>query len=470
MAQTGGRHSLFGYGFLYDCDDIAIQPDHKIVVVGDEWYYSANHIYGFAARFNQDGTMDVQDWLDERQFPDSFYMMHAAVAFQADGKMVMSAGIMDGSGDGYISLARFNTNLSLDTTFGTNGKGTVMVPARSFFNYKSSLAIQTDGKFLVAGTTVAAYNDPNENLAVARFNTNGSLDTSFGGTGIVNSDFGDNEQAKDVVLQKDGKIAVVGRSYNETTSHFLLARYNINGSLDTAFGVNGKVISDFGSDVESGNDAVLQPDGKLLIVGTSNNNLAIARYDMGSAGSAPVTKTFSSVAASDGWILESTETSNIGGTLNLPATTFNAGDDLKDKQYRGILSFQTNSIPDNAFVTAVQLKIRKQGVVGVNPFTTHGNLLAEIRKGAFSNNIGLQVGDFGWPASSTVQDQFAPLAPLTLSWYGATLTDTNMALINKVGVTQFRIRFTKDDDDDMKADYVKFFSGNAVLSSDRRSW
>ncbi len=273
------------YEVTYHCDDIGIQADHKIVIVGFETLYDGQHIYGFVARFNQDGTKDFEDFYGDWNFPDAFYMRNATVAFQPDGKMVMSVGIMPDDGDEQIGLARFNTDLSLDTSFGTNGKGNVMVPALSFDSYKSSLAIQPDGKYVVAGTKRAAHNSPNENLVVARFNTNGSLDSSFGGTEIVSPDFGDNEQANDVVLQKDGKIAVVGRSYNETTSHFLLARYNINGSLDTAFGVNGKVISDFGSDVESGNDAVLQPDGKLLIVGTSNSNLAIARYDMGSTGS-----------------------------------------------------------------------------------------------------------------------------------------------------------------------------------------
>jgi hypothetical protein len=191
--------------------------------------------------------------------------------------------------------------------------------------------------------------------------------------------------------------------------------------------------------------------------------MVLARYDLGSTGSQPVTQTFSSLAASDGWILESSEFSNTGGTLNTLATTFNAGDDAKDRQYRGIVSFQTKSIPDNASITAVQLKIRKQGLVGVDPFTTHGNLLAEIRKGSFSNNPALQLGDFAWPASSAVQDQFIPL---TSNWYSATLKDVNLALINKIGMTQFRVRFTKDDDDDLKADYLKFFSGNAASTAD----
>ncbi len=302
-----------------------------------------------------------------------------------------------------------------------------------------------------------------DDLALARFNTNGSLDTSFGGTGIVISDLGNDEVASDVLLQKDGKIVVVGTSTTGTTPHFLVARYNTNGSLDTAFGTGGKVISDFGTGGEAAEDAVLQADGKLLAGGTSTpTNMVLARYDVGSTGATPITKTFSSAGVYDGWILESSELSNTGGTLNAPATTFNAGDETRDRQYRSILSFQTGSLPDTAVISSVQLKIRKQGTVGVDPFTTHGPLLAEVRQGAFSVNAALQLVDFAAPASPGTADVFAPLP---LSWYGATLADANLVRINKIGLTQFRVRFTKDDDDDMKADYAKFFSGNAASSA-----
>ncbi|MGZ6316625.1 MAG: hypothetical protein ACXWNQ_05140, partial [Anaerolineales bacterium] len=451
------------------CNTMALQPDHKIVLFGYEITATSNHTDFFVLRANADGTPDDTfvgngfNIIDKSDFPNSQFNYGQAIAFQADGKIILAGGMQDSDDrNSQISLARLNTDGSLDKSFGTNGKGTVTAVVRNFFLYKNSLAIQADGKLVVAGTTSDVH-DTVKDLAVARFNTNGSLDTSFGGTGIVITDLGNNELASDVVLQKDGKIVVVGKSSAGTTSHFLLARYNTNGSLDTAFGTNGKVISDFGTGGEAAEDAVLQADGKLLIGGTSNpTNMVLARYDVGTTGATPVTQTFSSAGVYDGWILESSELSNTGGTLNAPATTFNAGDETRDRQYRSILSFQTASIPDTAVISAVQLKIRKQGTVGVDPFTTHGPLLADIRQGAFSVNAGLQLVDFAAPASSATADVFAPL---TLSWYGATLADANLARINKIGVTQFRVRFTKDDDDDMKADYAKFFSGNAALSA-----
>jgi uncharacterized delta-60 repeat protein len=446
----------FGPTYQVKCSDLAVQVDHKIVMVGSATLDQSNYANVFIARFDQNGVLDFKYILDKFNFPNSRYNYGKAVAIQSDGKIVLSGGMMDNDGNGQISLARLNADGSMDVAFGTNGKGTVTVAAPHFDYFKSSLALQTDGKIVVVGTTSATPNIDND-LVVARFNSNGTLDPSFG---IVSADFGDQEEGTDLVIQKDGKIIVAGRSFNNTSTHFLLVRYNANGSLDPTFGVNGKVISDFGTGAESAQGAVLQFDGKLLVIGTSNNNdMLIARYDIGSTGATPIVKTFTSIAAYDGWVLESSETSNVGGALNALATTFNVGDDPRDKQYRGILSFQTKSIPDNAFIASAQLNIKKQGVVGVDPFTTHGDLLAEINRGAFSASAALQKSDFSAPANSAIQDQFASL---TSSWYAASLTNSNLTFINKIGVTQFRLRFTNDDNDDMGADYIKFFSGNSA--------
>ena len=479
LPNTGTPDNTFGTNgvatltidgdFRIWCNTLALQPDHKIVLFGYEITATSNHTDFFVLRANADGSPDDTfvgngfNIIDKSSFPSSQFNYGQAVAFQGDGKIILAGAMQDFEGNSQISLARLNTDGELDKSFGTNGKGTVTAAVPRFHYHKASLAIQADGKLVVAGTT-SDVNDTVNDLAVARFNTNGALDTAFGGTGIVITDFGNNEQARDVVIQKDGKIVVVGTSFTSTSSHFLLVRYNTNGSLDTTFGTNGKVISNFSTGGEAAEDAVLQSDTRLLTAGTSSpNNMVLARYDAGSTGSQAVTKTFTSLGASDGWILESSETSNTGGTLNMPATTFNAGDDVRDRQYRSILSFQTQSIPDNAAIASVELKIRKQGGIGVDPFTTHGDLLAEIRQGYFGTSSALQLGDFSAAASSVTADKFAPLP---LSWYSTSLADVNLKFINKIGITQFRLRFTKDDDDDLKADYAKFFSGNAVSSTD----
>ncbi len=173
--------------------------------------------------------------------------------------------------------------------------------------------------------------------------------------------------------------------------------------------------------------------------------------------------TLNSVALSDGQILETAEHSEIGGVINSTATTFNLGDDAANRQYRAILSFNTAGLPDNAVITSVTLKVKQQGVpVGANPFLTMGNLLVDMQKGNFGLPA-LQASDFqavaGKPSALTFLN--TPVA----GWYSRALAAANFAFVNKVGNTQFRLRFTKDDNNNSKAEYLKFFSGNAPAAS-----
>ncbi len=168
--------------------------------------------------------------------------------------------------------------------------------------------------------------------------------------------------------------------------------------------------------------------------------------------------TFTTTGAYDGWILESAETSNKGGSFNAIAKTFRLGDDALDRQYKAILSFNTASLPDDAIIQSATLKIRQSGVpVGSNPFAILGNLLVDIRKGTFGAPA-LSAADFQVPASSKKVATFnkTPAA----GWYSATLNLSGRNNINKIGVTQFRLYFAKDDNEDLGADLMKFFSGN----------
>jgi hypothetical protein len=177
------------------------------------------------------------------------------------------------------------------------------------------------------------------------------------------------------------------------------------------------------------------------------------------------TLTFRSAGAEDGWILESTETSGKGGTLDAAAATFRLGDEAGDKQYRAILSFDTSSLPDTAVITKVTLKIRKQGLVGTNPFTILGGLKVDMRKPYFGANAGLVIGDFQAAAGKSAVATFN--ATPVSNWYSALLSATGRAYVNKIGVTQFRLRFATDDNNDNGADYMKFFSGNYATVSVR---
>jgi hypothetical protein len=180
------------------------------------------------------------------------------------------------------------------------------------------------------------------------------------------------------------------------------------------------------------------------------------------------TLTFTSTAAQDGWLLETSELSGLGGTLNSTATTFNLGDDASKKQYRGILSFNTGSIPDTAVITAVTLKIKKQGVTGGgNPVSIFQGFFADIKTGIFGSAATLQAGDFQAAASKIV----GPTSPTpAANVYSLNLT-AGKTFINKLsssgGLTQIRLRFKLDDNNNAIANYLSLYSGNATNTADR---
>lgn len=175
---------------------------------------------------------------------------------------------------------------------------------------------------------------------------------------------------------------------------------------------------------------------------------------------------FRSVKSQDGWVLESGETTAVGGSLNAGAVTFNLGDDASDRQYRSILSFNTSTLPDNAVVTGITLGIRRQGFTGADPFTVLGTIRIDIRNGAFSTTSALQAADFQAAASrnnvGTIQN-----LPDANNWYTTKLLNTSYAFINLAGVTQFRLRFSTDDNDDRTANIIRFFSGDVGVLSNR---
>jgi hypothetical protein len=169
---------------------------------------------------------------------------------------------------------------------------------------------------------------------------------------------------------------------------------------------------------------------------------------------------FRSAGGQDGWVLESSETSNQGGTVNPTANWLILGDNANDRQYRSLLHFNTASLPDNATIARVVLKIQKQSLTGTNPFTTHGKITVDIRKGAFSNAPALQMTDFqaaaDKPAVGLIADN-----PQAGGWYVSILRAIAYPYINRTGITQLRLQFALDDNDDLAADFMRFFSGNA---------
>lgn len=198
----------------------------------------------------------------------------------------------------------------------------------------------------------------------------------------------------------------------------------------------------------------------------SNSNQASATP---TAGSSPVVVTFTSVAAQDGWVLESSETSNAGGSLNSTAATTSAlrvGDNSKDKQYKAVVSFDTSAIPDGATIMSATLRLRRGTASGTNPFTTHGTCWADVQTGAFSGSTTLQTGDFQ-AAATAVQATSLTNAASNGTWSEGNLNAAGLTAVSKTGTTQLRVYFALDDNDDNGNDYVGYYSGDNSTSANR---
>lgn len=174
--------------------------------------------------------------------------------------------------------------------------------------------------------------------------------------------------------------------------------------------------------------------------------------------------TVKSEALDDGWALESTELSGKGGSFNSSAKTFRLGDDAANKQYRAILSFDTSALPDTAVITKVTLKLKQSGApIGTNPFTVLGALRVDIRQPYFGSSAALAESDFK-SAAGKKNVGAIPNAPDS-GWYSKSWTNGILDHINLTGTTQFRLRFATDDNNNNRADYMKFNSGDASAAS-----
>jgi len=253
---------------------LAIQSDGKIVVVGA----SVGSISSdFAvARYLPDGQLDAV-FGDHGKVVTDFGgdEVANAVAIQADGKIVV-AGTRTRLGGSDFVLARYGTDGTLDPSFDGDGKRVSDIDGDDF---AQALAIQADGKIVVGGTRT---NSNGSAFSLVRYNPDGSFDTTFNGNGKRLTRFGGDDLGQGVAIQADGKIVLAGTRTNSTGSSFALARFNPDGSFDTGFNGNGKRITDFGADAFARSIA-LRADGKIVVAGwrarPGGADFAVAMYN-----------------------------------------------------------------------------------------------------------------------------------------------------------------------------------------------
>lgn len=225
------------------------------------------------AHANTNGSLDPTFGVNGKTTTDfGGYEEGHAVAYQSDGKILM-AGYAAGANDDDFALVRYTSDGNLDTTFGANG---IVRTDLGNYDYGYAMAIASDGKIVVAGYS----GSDNVDFAIVRYNSDGTLDTTFDQDGKVTTDLGSNDYGRALALQADGKIIVAGYSGSDNVD-FALVRYNNDGALDQTFAQTGQVTTDFGGE-DNGLAVALQTDGKILVVGSSGNNdddFALARYN-----------------------------------------------------------------------------------------------------------------------------------------------------------------------------------------------
>ena len=401
---------------------VAIQSDGKIIAAGystQDFDLSADFTL---ARYNADGTLDNSFGIggivvtDLNISEDQIY----SIAIQPDGKILAAGPSRDFSNNiTSFGVVRYNSDGGLDGTFGNSGKVTTSISGSRDDPYK--ILITSDNKFIVAGRSIP--NGSPNTVAIAKYNLDGSLDNSFGNSGIVSAI--DNFGPVTALLQSDGKIVVASSIDDNGTNDFGLARFNSDGTIDNNFG-NGGIVSTHTSDLLGEIlSLTIQSDEKIIAVGHSfednfqNAKITLARYGTdgsldNSFGDNGITKT--SIGANDiGYdiklyndkIFIVGSTTDADGGIDMLVSSFN-----NDGFPPSNCNFQV-SIPD---VSALPIGVEPNTVyLGYSPASSI----------TLSANVSGASGTYTYLWSDNSTSQNISVSPVSETIYSVTVTDEN---------------------------------------------
>ncbi|MCB0486041.1 MAG: hypothetical protein KDC47_07595, partial [Flavobacteriaceae bacterium] len=285
----GVGFSTFDFNTFADsADDLAQDIDDKYVLVGSTRRAENGVFYDDfgLVRFNIDGTLDYSfgdNGKVSTDFNGGADSAHAIVIDQSNRY------ILAGDAVGSFGLARYLSTGALDTSFGSNGKVMTLFPYLSGASGSTTaraLALDQNNKIIVAGS--AADSEGNINIALARYNSDGTLDSGFGNSGRVTTSTGNRySYGRDVIITADNKIIVAGMVNvdNQAPPNFIAIRYNPNGTIDTSFGTNGMFEIDFYGSHDQLKAAAIDENGRIILVGIANTaddqsqGIAIARLN-----------------------------------------------------------------------------------------------------------------------------------------------------------------------------------------------
>ncbi len=262
-------------GMNTSVSDVAIQPDGKIVMAGTGWNSTSSYDF-IVLRFNTDGSLDQSFGQGGKVITDFGWTDRArAVAIQSDNKILV-VGYIDTN---QLGIARYNVDGSLDTGFGGDGKVTTDGVA-VYDMGPMGITQQADGKIIAVGS---CFTNNGYEILIVRFNIDGSPDTSFDQDGIMTAMTGYSSVGRDVVVLPDQKLLVSGfGTYAAGSgSGFVIARIDPNGGLDKSFQGGGILLTDVGASINGtlGLALALQDDQKFVTIGNTNDNFAMLRYN-----------------------------------------------------------------------------------------------------------------------------------------------------------------------------------------------
>ena len=271
---TGGT-ALGDFGGSDQGYAMVVQHDGKVLMAGRAWNVDQ---YDFGVvRFNADGTLDSSFGNGGMVMTDvgSMFDSAYAMAVQTNGKIVV---VGQTEGNGYdFGMVRYNSDGSLDTNFGNGGK--VVTDFAGSYDIAYGVVIHASGKITVAGT--ATDENYHFRFGLAQYNSNGTLDTTFGTNGQVMTAFdGLDTEAYTLMAGTGGSFVVGGYAYNfdSGTTDVAMARYNSDGSLDTSFDGDGMVVSDLGADDEAIRALTMDGDGNIVAAGNGGGDYLVARF------------------------------------------------------------------------------------------------------------------------------------------------------------------------------------------------
>jgi len=251
---------------------VALVSGGKVLMAGRAW--NGNDYDFGVVRFNSNGTLDTSFGNSGMAVTDlgSMFDTPYAMAVQTNGKIVV---VGQTEGVGYdFGIVRYNSDGTLDEGFGDMGK--VVVDFGESYDLAYGVTVHASGKITVAGTAC----DGGFRVGLVQLNSNGSLDDTFGDGGKVITSYGSMDLEGYTLISMGGKLLVGGYAYDwdNNASHVMLARYNSDGSLDTSFSGDGIVVSDLGNSDESIHGLALMADGSIVAAGTGGGDYLVAKY------------------------------------------------------------------------------------------------------------------------------------------------------------------------------------------------